>query len=453
MFLQSRFVVVDDKAEHLMGIRDTLGSLRYDCHTILYDDEEVEDWSPFPGLRILFIDKNLRTGVTVGGADKNAFATIADVIQRVVDPNGGPYGLILWAEEPDLDEFKKFLNERFSAENPNLVPVFCDQLTKAEYIDTTNGAVKDHEKFKKDIVEKVSSCAPLRALFSWETDVVAAMDAVLRSIVDLTPHQSRTTEEFSAELGKVLFHLSRAGSGENKALESPRESINRVLVPILADRIAEHDPDGDAHVVWSEALVEPSQKPDASIRAVVNSAIHISRAASRKSTKIRPSDLGAVLEFPFKNPESAMEEKFGISKAMLLSDKFFGMTEEDWGNCLLRLVQIGAACDNAQPKPGTLIYLLGLEWPFSSIDGNKSGDSKLYKKKSAKTEQEWRSPVILVGGKQSPGVLSVFRNCSISIPREQVEKWNPRYRLREELVAQLTQSYARHTSRLGVVQL
>lgn len=456
MFLTSRFIVVDDKKNHLTGIKDTLNTLRLDCHAKLYTDEEVGEWTKLPGARILFMDQNLTTGATFGSGNQVAYTAIADVIDKIICPDSGPYGIVLWAEKPELEELRKFLFERLTGESSKLLPVFMTELCKGDYIDTETGEVRDPAKLQSDLSERISSSPQMRALFSWESDVFAAVDAVLRSLVGLVPIESRASEAFSEELGKVMYRLSQAGAGTDRAMENPRESVNRVLVPILADRITEHDPEGVSGDAWREAIVElhgGDRLVPVPEQAAVNTAIHLSFARGENSAPIRPTDLGAVLAFPFADVDEALAEHFGISKELIAADHFFGLDLADWDRCKMKLIQIGAACDHAQPKPGSLLFLLGLEWQYQNVDGSKSDAARLYQKKSRKNDQEWRSPTLLVGQDRTPGKLSVFLNCTLSKPREATADWETTYRLRDELVSKLTQEYARHISRPGIVTL
>ncbi|RCW84117.1 hypothetical protein [Paracoccus lutimaris] len=455
MFLHSRFVVVDDKEHHLNGIKQTLDTLRLDCHSKLYDDEAVGDWQPLPGTRILFLDQNLVTGATFGTADnKVAFTAIQDVITRVICPDSGPYGLVLWAEEPDLDALKANLFERFTGDDARYLPVFFAALQKGDYIDTNDGTIKEPEKLQADIQERMSRSPQMKALLSWETDVAVAAGAVLRSIVDLVSFEKRSSDDFGTELGNVLYRLAQAGAGIDRAEENPRDAINHVLVPILADRVTEHDPQGDAGDSWKSALVPHKDKFAAvRVQAAINTAIHVSRASSPSSAPILPSDLGAVVAFPFENETQALLYLFDLTVEKLCLDTVFGMHKEDWSKCSLRLIQIGASCDQAQPKDGPLLYLLGLEWPFDNVDGSKANNAKLHARKSSKSGLEWKTPAILVGERLVPGKLSVFLNCTFSATRAQVAGWKAAYRLREELTSKLTQEFARHISRPGILTM
>ena len=397
MFLHSRIVAIDDKEHHLKGIKETLQALRLDCHSKLYTEEEVGGWTALPGTRVLLMDQNLLAGATFGSGDANTFAAIADVINKLIDPAGGPYGLVLWAETPKIEELKRFLFERLVGEEAKRLPVFFAELKKGDYIDTSNGDVRNAPKLSADILAKMADSPQMRALLSWETDVVAAMDAVLRSIVDLVPLEKRCSADFSTELGKVLYRLSQAGSGVHRAMENPRDSINSVLVPILADRITEHDPEGDTRDFWSAAVVEdPSRSASEKIQADINTAIHLSFAKGAKSTPIKASDYGAVVTFPFENADEGLTKLFGLTEVDLRSDKFLNVRNlDEWKNCSLKLVEIGAACDHAQPGLGPLTYLLAIEWAFvEQVQGqpkpNLRGD------KGDGPDAEWRSPVLRI---------------------------------------------------------
>jgi hypothetical protein len=406
----------------------------------------------------------LVTGATFGTADnKVAFTAIQDVITKIISPDSGPYGLVLWAEEPDLESLKANLFERFNGDDARYLPVFFAALQKGDYIDTNDGTIKEPNKLQTDIRDRMTQSPQMKALLSWETDVAVAAGAVLRSIVDLVPLEKRPTADFGKELGEVLYRISQAGAGIDRAQENPRESINRVLVPILADRITEHDPQGDATASWDEALnapEDPKNPVPIPVQASVNTAMHISFARAEGSVPITPKELGAVVELPEGDLDGFLQGHFGFDRAKFLQE-LFKITEEEWQDCTPRLIQVGAACDAAQPKPGPLLYLFAVEWPFANADGLKAkgvkgGDPKKnlsYDSGRKPKELEWQSPVLKIGDLPQGGKISVFKNLSIGLPPAEAEKLKTVYRFREELVSQLTQDYARYISRPGIVTL
>lgn len=452
MFIKSRFVVVDDKNHHLLGIKESLNFLRLDCHSKLYTDEDVGNWQKLPGTRILFLDQNLTTGATFGSNNKVAFAALADVVSKIICPESGPYGLVLWAEQPDLEELKVNMFERFVGDDVHLLPVFFTSLRKGEYIDTSSGQIIDADKLQRDLMDRVSQSPQLKALLTWEADVSAAMDAVLRSVTNLVPTAARCSDGFSDELGKVLYRLSQAGAGIDRAEEAPREAINRVLVPILADRILEHDPSSGDPFDWKDSLVNPTAPSSVKAQASVNTAIHLSFARSVGSAPISPTELGAIVELPSNDLAEFLISQFGLDEA-LFRESLFIVNELEWADCRPRLIQIGAPCDGAQPKPGPLLYLFALEWPFANEDGKKlTNDPKPNLKLNRRGKDlEWQSPILDFCDGLNPGRISAFKNLALSVPRATAQAWKPVYRFREELISEVTHAYARHISRIGIV--
>ena len=147
----SKVTVVDDNEQHLTGIVKTLNQLRIGCYPLLYTDDDVQNWEKLPGTRILFLDQHLSTATPLAGGDGDVakFSALADVINKIICPDSGPYGLILWAENPALDDLKIFLFDRFKGRDSRYLPVFCSVLQKTDYIDVSDGAVLKTGKFRE----------------------------------------------------------------------------------------------------------------------------------------------------------------------------------------------------------------------------------------------------------------------------------------------------------------
>ena len=59
MFTPPRFVVVDDKPDHLTAILDVFQALGTPCQGIVYDPEHGLESRHFKGVRALFMDLHL----------------------------------------------------------------------------------------------------------------------------------------------------------------------------------------------------------------------------------------------------------------------------------------------------------------------------------------------------------------------------------------------------------
>ena len=257
------------------------------------------------------------------------------MVFKLVCPESGPYGLILWAEQPELEELKDSFFERFTGEDAQLLPVFFTSLRKGDYINTNTGEIVDAQKLQVDIQDRISQSPQLNAMLSWEADVSAAMDAVLRSVVNLIPDDDRASDNFGPELGKVFYRLSQAGGSRNRSCDriAKGRQFNRVLVPILADRIIEHDPSSGNNFDWQTALVDPTESPSVPAQASVNSAIHLSFARSEGSAPIKATDLGAVVQIPDNDVSGFLAGQFGLTEAQEFSAEIFKVNEEEWKDC------------------------------------------------------------------------------------------------------------------------
>ncbi|WP_424992249.1 hypothetical protein [Oceaniradius stylonematis] len=453
MFGPRRIVAIDDKVEHLEFLKGALHAAGADCHPVHYTDEHGVGDLTLTGVRVLFLDLHLVTGGGAATVQTTHFGVLAGLLDQCVNPSSGPYVIVLWTEyATQVEGFRAYLD---GLDPGSLTyqkrPVAIYALNKSDFFNTTSGAPNTDADLTAAIRGKLAENPQMKALFEWETDVHAAIDATLRSIVELVPEDQRSSTDFGPALGQVLYRISEAGAGVGRATENPRESVNRVLVPVLADRISEHDPLGQATNNWQAALVTPSGIPTVEQQARVNDAIHVSCGSPPPSAPLRATDLGAVVEFPSDDPEALLPEWFGLEIDDLKRTKFLDLSDEnDWNECSLCLVQVGAVCDHAQPNPGPLLYLLGVEWKIT----HPSAPKRLsHKRKPSKSGREWSSPIILVGEDRLPGRISVFLNCSISVTRASAEPWVVKYRFRDELISQLTHEYARYISRPGITSL
>lgn len=444
MLLPSRIVAIDDKEEHLVGIKKAFTDLGCDCRTILYNDETIGEEPPLVGLRILFLDLNLQAVSSTGSDDNSRFSTIANLLIQLVNPNLGPYGLILWADEPKIDELMAFLKVRLKGPEIRHLPVFATALTKGEFI-TSNGEVLNPEVIKEAILTAVAKSPQLNALFAWEADGVAAMDATLRSVIDLVSQESKSLDEYNLELGKILYQLAVAGSGKERAKSNPRESINQVLVPVLADRISKHDPEASSSKIWTDAIVAVDDKPEDTLQTAINTALHVAAPVNSSDIIEKNSELGTAI-VPKGDVEEAFMKIIGMKNKDALTN-IVGITKrEKQGQCRLSLIRIGALCDGAQTKDAMQTYILSVD---STIDGNFA-----YKQeKSGSGIDRWYSPRIQLPSNEGQSQIRAYLRYPINLPSSFLTDWEPVYRLRESLVVELTEKYARLVSRLGIVSV
>jgi hypothetical protein len=451
VMFQPRIYLVDDNELHLTALGNALKDLGYAFHAVLYTSEDGVGDTCCTGMRVLFLDYHLISGGPAGGAGHRDISVLESTLNSIVDPNSGPYALILWTQHPDrITDFA----ERFrvgTTIDSALRPVSISVLSKTDFINTTTGDPVPSSNLSEGVSNALKENTQMAALFAWEKDATVAAHATIQSIIDLVTSEKRGTEEFSQELGEILFRLIQAGSGHGREQENPRDAVNQTLVPILADRILSHDPEGSSRESWAGAAVPSNDAASVEVRARINSAIHIaepldvSSIEDDKQLAAQNTELGTVLGLS-ENADEICNLMFEMN-ADDVKKKILGIQEpKTRATSDIRLVRYGATCDNAQPNASSFFsYLLGYECEF----GTKFAE----KDEKAATIAIWRSPAISSRGTNKPGQLVVHLRNPITLINSNLPNWIALYRLREPLVNELSEKYARLISRPGIVSL
>ena len=439
MFTPPRFVVIDDKPEHLKAILDVFQMLGTPCQGVAYDPEHELDSRYFKGVRCLFVDLHL-TDLAETTDERRHYAIIADILQEKISPTGGPFILVVWTEHDDsVAHLKRYLDESLVPERRHAYPLAVVSLPKTPFIDLDTGAPNEgRADALRDAVERAVREQPqLAALVAWETDVQAAMGATLSALVDLVPDDLRNSTSVAAGLQEILSRLAREAVGQSHVTTDPRAAITSALAPILADRIVNQRTEEADAEVWEIALAANAQgaaDPEASGK--INRMLHL---AVPTSEAILPTTWGAVVEFPEELwNDDELNDLFGITRRGLLDDEF-KIDPEDHEQCRRRLIRIGAACDYAQNRSGPISYLFGIE-------------SRPGKKRKSRPQSVWESPTLVISQEDEPFLLLVNARYPLSVPAHGAETWQPVYRLREQLLMHLISHASGYMARPGIVQ-
>jgi len=450
MFTPPRFVVVDDKPEHLTAVLDVFQELGTPCLGITYDPERGLDKRNFEGVRTLFLDLHL-TDLVATTDEKRHFSVIGSLLEDNISPTGGPFILVVWTEhEVEVEELRAYLDDAdtIDSEKPYARPLAIVGLPKGRFINVNTGEpLAGRADALRDAVEAAVGKKPqLAALLSWEADVQAAAGATLATLMDLVPGEKRNNAFFAEGLDEILSRLAREAVGQPHVASDPRAAITSALAPILADRIVNQQASEAASEAWCRALTWNGRgRLDPTASGKVNRMLHV---AVPPSETIRPTDWGAVVEFPdawWKDDE--LRNRFGVTPDRLLEDeyKLEKLEPEDRARCRPRLIRIGASCDYAQNRSGPLTYLFGLEIPMEVERRRKKG-----KKPPA---SEWSSPTLVVEPDDGPFVLAVNARYPLNAVPADAEAWHPVYRLRERLLMHLISHAGSYLARPGIVQL
>ena len=447
MFTPPRFVVVDDKPEHLDAILAVFQTLGAPCQGVAYDPERGLENRHLAGVRVLFVDLHL-TDLAATTDETRHFAIIAGILEDGIRPTGGPFVLVVWTEHEHLvTQLAAYLDDGLDPDKPHARPLAVVGLPKTQFIDLDSGAPRDgRADALRDAVERTVREQPqLAALVAWEAEVQAAAGATLSALVELVPEEARNANSFAGGVDEILSRLAREAVGQHHVATDRRAAIVSALAPILTDRIVNQDVSDAAIVAWDQAVTwEGRDRLDPTRAGKVNRMLHV---AVPPTEAIRPSAWGAVVEFPAAWwPDDEFRERFGTTPRQLLGGEY-KIDRDARDRCRPRLIRVGAACDHAQNRAWPLLYLFGFEIPH---DVQRRPDNTGAVRVPA---SEWSSPTLLLDTGDGPFVLAVNTRYAISATSATAEAWQPVYRLREQLLMHLISHASGHMARPGIVQL
>ena len=302
MFLPPRFVAIDDNPKHLNAILDVFQSLGSPCLGIVFDPAHALEKQRFEGVRGLFLDLHLldsTVDIDETKARERDFPHIVHILETCISPAGGPFVLVIWTRHAALAEgLGEYLDQNLNPEKPHACPLAVTSLPKTDFINADTGEIVPDkaEALRDAVTSAVSEKAQLAALLAWEADVQRAAGATLSAVMELVPDAQRKSTLYASGLDEVLSRLARAAVGRPHVEADPKAAIAAALAPMLTDRVVNQEGLPADTAVWQEALTWEGGEPLDSTRAgKVNRMLHV---AIPPSEKIRPTDWGAVVEFP-----------------------------------------------------------------------------------------------------------------------------------------------------------
>lgn len=448
MFAAPCFLAVDDKPEHLTAILETFQRLGAPCMGIQFDAAQPLEKISFRGVRALFLDFHLITGLKTTD-EKPHFANIASILEENISEIGGPFILILWTEHAQLAAaLTDYLDQFLDADKPWCRPLAVMALAKEKFINVGTGATEAADDLRHAVEGVLDANPQLAALIGWETDVLAAAGETLSSLTSLVPATSRTTAAFSGALDEVMSRLAVEAVGKKHVADDPRAAVTGALAPILVDRIVNQDGGGPTAALWTKAVTRHGQKqlPQATPAEAggINRMLHVAVAGPER---IAPSDWGAVSEVPADLwTDATLTDVLGVDIDHLLRTEF-KVHRDHHALCRPRLVRIGAVCDHAQKRPGPIPFLFAVEIPVT-VARLPGPDGKV-----VPPAAEWRSPVLTLPTVADPFVLHVNSRFEMNRPAAATGAWKAIYRLREQLLMQLIGHTAAYVGRPGIVRL
>ncbi len=442
IFPPPRFVVVDDRRDHLRALERAFGELGAPCLALHYDEENdlgSGAKESLRGVRVLCVDLHLIESLATSDSNRH-FAVIARLLEANISSTGGPFILVVWTEhENEAGNLGEYLEGAFaSAGKVHARPLKVLPLAKRKFINVDDGKTLEGgaDDLRRALLDAVEGVPQLAALLEWETEVQTATGATLSALAEcVPPERQESMKDVAGGLGTVLAALASAAAGGENARQDPRSAVRAALVPLLADRVAHRrQPEGPSKS-WNSALDWNNvTQLESDAKARINRMIHLDEVTDSAGAHA----WGAVVELPEDWRQSdELQRRFAVCEANLAKREFKLKSET---LPTPRLVRIGAVCDHAMNRQGPLTYLLGVE-----ASTNQTRDKP--------PASVWTSPPFLRDSSQDPFKLRVNARFTVTAAPEDVACWKPVYRLREQLLMQLVSHAANHLSRPGILQL
>lgn len=235
MFTPARIVVLDDQPAHLEAISRTITALGSSCVCLTYSDTEDPPVEPFARARIIFMDLQLLDRQITSDMNRH-FAEIQRLLIKLINPDGGPYLLIVWTDKPNqVSELGDYLEQNLYPRHPHTRPVQLLSMSKTEFIDLGSGTAKDPKALRAHILQMVESVPALAALLRWEIEIIEASDRVLGDVLQLAAAEPGAAA--TPDVGAALRRLAVAAVGEPNVRKDARAAIHSALLPLLEDHV------------------------------------------------------------------------------------------------------------------------------------------------------------------------------------------------------------------------
>ena len=419
----ARIVVIDNEPKHLSALTRALANMGSACLPFLYEAEHPSQ-SHLASARVIFCDLHLLSDAMTSD-NKQQYANIASMLLESLKEEHGPYLLIVWSRYPkEVEDLHAYLEEL----SPGQQPVLCLCLDKGKFIDIDSGEPLVGTDLPAEISKMFEENPGLSALLQWEQNVSKAASVSTSTLWKLCQahgdHQDRA-------LRNTLGRLAKGALGDEFARDRPGRGVTEALGPLLADQLEKESLDED---YW-KAAVEFDQ-PGMSASAVeLYTYLHI-----ETETNCLATERGVVSSLPSQWISAGkFIAKFGHNKTDIL--KTFGFQGDKLHKAIKNsswyLVQINAACDEAQGNPGLLPFCLAAAVPTEITNNTPKGSV-------------WRSKNFMIKARSCR--LLCHGSFILGMKHVEARKLQPQFRIRSQLLDLMVQDVRTNSARLGVLE-
>ncbi len=453
-----KVLAIDNKKSDLEWIRNGLESAGVPCVTLLYDISDGITRNESMGtsyVRFLFMDLNLED------VDTPTAGRVVGALEEVLSQLkiAGPFALIFWTTHADLvTEVMRLLGQR-RTEGVKL-PFFSCTMNKTmlELPPPEDPTYGDRlEALKEEISAIFTRTMIFSSVVSWENMVTESAANTLNSFHDLISEpQADGTAQANEKYCRLLKAIGSAAWGFEHAKSNWGASVASGLNPFVADKLDnEISTNGVYRGIWHEALDNPAKATASdSVRYRLNAACVIDESCDRREV------LGAWYEFAFGIDYGLYVDLFGKAGTELLNEFInYEDSEADVKIAIENTVKLGIlditrACDHANKKYGTKTFVLGAIVPYSLKERVKWKNPPRDKHSDA----VYKFPSLAVkkaDGNFEKTIVQLSFRYILSLPDTsgllRDEKTNIRFRVRKQILSEISAKYGAHTSNPGIM--
>ncbi|HEV7505991.1 MAG TPA: hypothetical protein VGS07_13875 [Thermoanaerobaculia bacterium] len=431
MLPSPRIVVIDDEEKDVQAIVGALNVLRTTAVGIHYTPGR--EIPRFPCLRILFLDLHLLPGAL---STEVQIKSTVDLLAQLLTLENGPYAIVLWSgHATERDLFQKILDERL----PFLeitAPLIVVSLDKVTHLNLQDHEVSEPENFKDAVLAKIQENPQLAALLAWEEHVAQAVNDTICQIFQMARQGPNGA---AAGLDRILGELAIESAGHENAKANIFRAANEVLGQIVSDRLLHRTIREDHGELWKKAVtIRESKASTLSSQESVqlNQLLHLEKGEFETWRRGSIVDLTALSDEHFL-------DIWGDSRANLLET--FDRERRGIAPSVWTMIQVRPPCDEAQQNKGLLPFILGIGL-LQATDKEKWTDY------ARRCDYMWVSPPLPSGG---DGIfyLAFHLRFVAGLSAEKVRslQLKSRYRLREPIMAEISQKLHSYGDRPGII--
>lgn len=220
-----KVLIVDDKYEDVIPIQNILAE--NGVPYIFYDYSVFKDTKvkQIEAVRMVFLDIRLEDGIQ--GA-KNIATVLANVIEKLIQRENGPYAIVLWTNEIALkDEIQKYMLSYLSEEDTTL-PTYICALDKKEFVDKPRQVLVDSLSVQLDGQNMINF------LTEWENASISVSSNMIRLLL-----YGLHTKMDNECIQRIFVQMAALENSEVSNKKEATRNILQVLVEFLRDRYLE----------------------------------------------------------------------------------------------------------------------------------------------------------------------------------------------------------------------